>query len=404
MAVERFVGSSGADLVCGDPRSVLREITGDFDLVVIDAGPPATFVQGRLLTSECFAAVRRRLSPEGVLVLALPANPAHLSAPQRRAAGSVWRALGGVFPRRRLWAVPGVGLVLIGFASGRTPVPRTEVAARVRDRKVRLVSLAPERLADAELALEADRHIVPALEEAAPSANRDGRMVAVLDQMQADQLRLSGAGEALRLPGGGGTLVLLGGLAGGLALLILGRARYGAVAPVSTLAAALVGASLETTALLGYQVSRGSLYAEVGLVLAAFMAGGAAGAELLRRRAARCGQFPAGAAGRPLLGLALVALAAAGLAGLGAEGWAGGVLWVGIMLAAGGFVGAVYGAAAASRGSASPGALYALDLAGAAVGGLVAVLAVPWAGLVPSALAGALLATLAALPGCAAEE
>jgi hypothetical protein len=74
------------------------------------------------------------------------------------------------------------------------------------------------------------------------------------------------------------------------------------------------------------------------------------------------------------------------------------------MLAAGGFVGAVYGAAAGSRGGASPGTLYALDLAGAAAGGLVAVLAVPWAGLVASALGAACLATLAALPGCGAEE
>lgn len=385
----------GVELLRGDGRALLRGGGEPADLIVISPGAPGTFAQARLLTRECFALCRARLSSGGVLAVELPGATAHLSVPARRAAGSVWQALGAVFPRRRLWAPPGAGLVMIGFASPGEPVARGEVAARVRAAPARLRSLAPAMLADPGLARDAEERLQPALESAGAPENRDARMSAALEQLRADRLRLRGGRfERPWLPERGEALLLAAAALLGLGLAGAGRARRRWAAPAAALAAGCAGAGLEVAALAAYQAARGSLYAEIGLVLAAFMAGGAGGAALGRRLAG---------AGRPralaaaLGALALVALAAAGAALPGLDGLPGGLLWAGLVAAAGAGVGAVFALAAAQPEAPRPGAVYAADLVGAAAGGLAAVAAVPWAGLPAAALAAALVVLPAAL-------
>jgi predicted membrane-bound spermidine synthase len=392
---ERLVAESreGVEYGLGDGRAALRSGDEKYDLVVVDAGAPATFAGARLLTAECFASARRRLTPEGILAVALPAGVEHLTRPQARVAGGVWSALGEAFPRRRLWALPEVGLVMIGFAADARPASRAEVAERVAARKLPLIALAPERLADRMMAQYVSTRLLPEIESAPRRPNRDAHMRAVLDQMAADRVRLSGgASEGFEMPPEGIWLVLGAGCALGLVLGIAGLVRRGGAPGAAAFGAGMVGAGLEIVALIGYQVARGSLYAEVGLLLAAFMAGGALGAELLRRRPI--------SRRTPAIGLVLLAAVAgssSALAAAGVEGLAGGLLWLLLMLLAGAAVGATFAAAAAHPAEPRPGTVYALDLAGAAAGGLLAVVAVPWAGLIPCAFAAAICAGLCTL-------
>ncbi|MHC4913923.1 MAG: spermidine synthase family protein [Planctomycetota bacterium] len=391
----------GPEFRVGDGRAALRAGEESFDAIVIDTGAPTTFHSARLLTRECFAAARRRLTPGGVLVVAFPANPAHLSAPARRAAGSVWGALGEAFPQRRLWALSPPGLVMVGFASAREPAPRADLPARLRSLNVKTRALAPRDLADPGAAAEVEEHIVPALEGAGGGVNSDAHMTAVLHQMAADRARLSGgAGESWRLPTLGGAFAVAAAVLLGAVVLVSGRIRGGASAGACALAAGAVGAGLEVVALVGYQTARGSLYAEVGLVLAAFMAGGALGAEAARRRSAARGPLTPRACAAALAALALCGLFAAALSALGLAGVPGGLLWALVTAAAGFSVGAAFAAATLQSRRPGVGTVYALDLGGAACGGAAAVLLVPWTGLSTAALAGALAAGLGAA-GCA---
>ena len=164
-------------------------------------------------------------------------------------------------------------------------------------------------------------------------------------------------------------------------------------------AAGAVGMLLETALILHYQVTRGAVYQDIGVLLACFMAGLAAGAWAADRprgtgQPSRQWGWGIGAA-MVLLSLAMAwainSAPGAGLVGIGAE-----------LAAAGAAVGAAF-AYAALRWPGDPGrglgALYAMDLVGGCVGAVAAtLLIVPLGGLdvtaMAAAVAGAVLCLL----------
>ena len=158
---------------------------------------------------------------------------------------------------------------------------------------------------------------------------------------------------------------------------------------------------LETVLLLAYQARSGALYERLGVLLTAFMAGLAVGAWSLGRllsgprrerwvRMATAGLLAASAAFSALT----VALLATGVAM--------GLVLTGVLLfSVGVAVAGVFACAAASTadaGRAAPGRLYGADLAGGALGSLLAGLVlVPMAGLAPTTWLVVALSVLALL-------
>jgi hypothetical protein len=171
-------------------------------------------------------------------------------------------------------------------------------------------------------------------------------------------------------------------------LFALARGRRGARTALLVGVAGFSGMLLETVLLLAYQARSGALFERLGILLMAFMAGLAVGAwsvgRLLSHRS------------RPhdvrLVAAALLA-ASAMLAvltvALVASGVSMGLVLTGVMLfSVGVTVAGVFACAAASSAAeegAGVGRLYGADLAGGALGSLVAGLAlVPMAGLGPT--------------------
>ena len=159
--------------------------------------------------------------------------------------------------------------------------------------------------------------------------------------------------------------------------------------------AGLVGALLETVLLLDYQARSGALFERLGVLLMAFMAGLAAGAWTITRSSrnhrgsatCRGPRVPRTLTAGLFVMMSIVGAATAGLIRGGADpGFVGTAL---LMFVVGTLVAALFGCACVMPGledGPAIGRLYGADLAGGAVGSLLAGLVlVPLAGLVPTA-------------------
>lgn len=117
-------------VVFGDPRALVREVDGTFDLVVADL-PDATegSATERLFTTEFYAEVRRVLRPGGLF--ATQAGPAHFLSPDFFA--GTLRTLGTVFRYATPYAisVPSYGVPWGFVVAGDTIDPATVTEERV---------------------------------------------------------------------------------------------------------------------------------------------------------------------------------------------------------------------------------------------------------------------------------
>lgn len=338
-----------------DARRFLAARPGAFDAILLLGPEPTSAARNRAFTEERFAAARRALAPGGLLAVALPGHAAGASAETRRLHSSV---------ARTLEAAVGPALILPAgrtlYVAGRTDLPAPELAAErigaaLAERGIVPVHLgagalatllAPARMADAvrwaSLPEPIDRDLDPSTYRLALART------------------LAAAGDA----GGAALALLAAALLAGTLLALGPRSR-----PVE-LAVAVSGATgiaLQLALLLAFQIGTGALYRELGLLVAGYMAGAAAGAWLGGR----------GAAERLLVGTALGQAAVAGLlVVLAPVVAAGGAPARPVAVVAAAFAGLLPGVqfAAAGRavaGQGAPGALWAADLAGAALSSLV---------------------------------
>jgi spermidine synthase len=389
-----------------DPRRFLKNNGFAWDLILVGAPEPTSGETNRLYTREFFALCATRLHPDGIVGLRLPGAD-NLWTPQAFGrAASVQRALGAVFPA--VLVLPAATTVMTASA---TSLPRTPevLIERLREHGIRTRLVTPAYLRYlftndrfTEMQARLGRSPVPANSDTHPVCY----LFAVLSWLSLffpdlTGLDLSGLMGPRGL-GGAGSLVAAA-LASGLAILFaLGRLRPGWRRGLLAALAGFLGIAVESVLILAYQAKAGILYQDIGLLLAAFMAGLSLGAPVLR-------DLILGAGVRKkqtrVWGVALVAgfgflvLAAGGTVTGGA---AGGLLLTASLLVATGFlVGGLFAYAGLygvrEQGS-LVGPLYAADLAGGCIGALCgALVLIPLLGLTGTLTASAVLAGLALL-------
>jgi len=405
-----------------DGRRFVKTAPHRYDLILLAVGDPTSIAAGRFYTREFFAEARRRLTDEGVLAFALAGPAGKISPDLRDYLASVRHALAGAFAET-LWTWSDPTWV---FAAGRAGVLTADPAALARRYRAHggpadfdpdyFLGYRRDRLQPAKIA-----RLAAAL-DAAPAArvNTDDRPVAMFLNLrrQEQTLRSLEAGPAgpkrtallalfgrVRLWHALAAVGAVGVVGCGAALLGRRRGAPGAVgrapllASLATTGVATIG--LEIVLLTAFQALYGYVYSHVGLIVALYMAGVAAGAWTQSRPG---GASPARAWRRlVLLDLALCAACAltpalrpalaAGAAGAAAE-------W--IILAAVAAVGVAGGMAlplaaglyarAADRTGAVAGAVDAADCLGGAAGALaVGLVLLP---LLGAWLLGAVLAAL----------
>jgi spermidine synthase len=405
----------GPSPVFDDPRNFLRRSSA-FDLIVVAMPQPTSGQSNRFYTAEFFAECRQRMAEGGVLAFRLE-MPENVVTPlvALRVAG-ILSAVGSAFPHVEL--LQGTSAIVIASARP-LPAGADVLVERWQSRGIaaRLVTPAYLRY----LFLNDRRLVLNRLRDAGAAPNSDARPIAYqiaaatwlakffpgLLGVEAGRFTAGDGSDfeaaRLRAERFGGSAVAgrrredprdgIDGrvLAAGVVAVVFALARWRRRVRAALLAgvAGFSGMVLETVLLLAYQARSGALFERLGILLMLFMVGLAIGAwsvgRLLsrRHRPNHVHRTTAGLlAASAVFGALTVALQAASAAM--------GLVLTGVMLCGvGATVAGVFACAAVSAtdaGSAAPGRLYGADLAGGALGSLVAGLAlVPMAGLLPTA-------------------
>ena len=397
-----------------DARRFIMRTKKQFDAIIVHAGEPDTLVANRYYTHEFFQAVKKRLRPGGVFAMGVTFQQNSMSAWQADLLGTHLRTLAPLLGRPLL--AVGRGGAMFVAAKGRA-LEYDPVAAGKRFKKrgieadnfseaTLLEVLDPRRVGEAlkqprligkrdmkglleyDLLKDKPGYVFERLEKRAGArVNRDFRPVSTYYQTRVSSEYYGGwpakflrAVDGLQLARA--WVAVLAVLAVVVILLrfagVLGAT--GALWP-GVAAAGFAGLAVEVAAVFAYQALYGVVYYFIGVIIAAFMAGGWLGAKFARRRL-HAGASPGMWLGACMLGLAALCAALAMLFGAGA----GGVVLPAVFVT-GVLVGAVYPFAVARAGSdRAAGRLYAADHAGAALGALAAAaLFIPLLGL-PGAL------------------
>ena len=271
-------------------RFLKRAAPGNYDVVLVNLPNPATTLINRYYVREFFRDVRRHLAPGGVLAMRLAFAPDYLGPELERLGASIYKTLRAEFASVAL--LPDYELFFLATAEPTLPPAADEWIARYAARGLDNDFAIPPAI---RLRLETDRIAQVRAAFAADSAaqlNRDDRPIACQYQL-AYWLRSfhpRAAAVAMRL---GETTWPWGAAAAAAAALAMAVAvrgrrtqRFGAwgmgIGSFSLMAGELV-------LLIAYQAQCGYLYYKLALILAALMAGMAAGTALGSRRRAGAG-------------------------------------------------------------------------------------------------------------------
>jgi spermidine synthase len=383
-------------LIYQDARRFLTRSLARYDVILMNLPEPGSAQLNRYYTREFFATVSRRLSPDGIFSFTLTGGETSLNPLRASYLALIYHTLKQVFPevlvfpgeRVRFVASPAPGLLV------RDP---QILANRLAQQGLRLRYVRDYYLLS-DLSIPRQDYVRQSLGRYPPEINTD-----LSPKSYFYDLILTGAKEGLPLQEvllslkqmspfwPLAILVLLGGLG-----LIFLRRRATGVYLAQVLVVGLGGMALEVLVLVLCQIHLGLLYRQLGLLVAAVMAGMGAGGAWGVRLAARGGATPAWlAASQGVLGF-LAALLALALPVLPARGFLPpDLLLQGIYLVIL-FITGFAGGGAFSLASSlwqqtrpatplSDGLFYAVDLMGATLGSLgLSLIVLPVWGVLPA--------------------
>ncbi|MHB8069508.1 MAG: fused MFS/spermidine synthase [Desulfobaccales bacterium] len=399
-------GDSGkVRMIYQDARHFLSATDARYDVILMALPEPQSAQMNRYYTLEFFDIVSRHLEPGGVFSFSLAGSETSLQPLRAAYLALAYHTLRQVFPE--VLVMPGERARFFASPTPGTLVGDPEVlSARIAARHLPLEYVREYYLLQ-DLSRPRQEYLRRVLESQPPEVNTD-----LNPRCYFYDLALSGMQEGLPLKEillflrDRSPFILWGAI--GLATLLLAalwRKRSGPLYLYQVVIMGLGTMTLEIVILIFFQIQLGSLYRQLGLLIAAFMAGmaagGAWGARAMKPREA------AGAAGAPTRAWSLLALWQAGLAVLALAvalalplasrfSWAGWEMALqagfAVLLAlVGGLGGAVFAGSAALWGQARPdagargGVLYAADLLGATAGSLgISLVVLPVWGLAPT--------------------
>jgi spermidine synthase len=155
---DQVVASPLGRIVVDDGRRFLERSPQVWDVVIVDPPPPVEAAGSSLLYSrEFYQAIRRRLTPEGILQQWIPSGEPLVVA-------SFVRALTETFPHvRAFFSVEGWGMHLLASPRPLPSVTGAELAARLPSRAARdLLEWGPQATATDQFAVVLAREIAPA--------------------------------------------------------------------------------------------------------------------------------------------------------------------------------------------------------------------------------------------------
>ena len=383
-------------LILSDGRLYVKMARRTFDVVVLDLPEPATGALNRFYTQEFFEEVHAVLNPGGVFALGLPSAENYWSPELARRNASVYHTLHRVFPE--VIVLPGEHNFFLASDAPLETDPAV-LAGRLTERGIETRWVTPGYI---EYIFTTDRFAQVRQELEATTGVRFNRDLTPICYYYDLVLWLSLFYPNLRGAFESTSLVNLWWVVGLLVLVaLLVRWRRGWAVPFAIAGIGLAEMTLEVVILFAFQVLHGYVYAEVSLIVTAFMAGLALGGAASNRLLAVSGW----SARRALVAVQAAVAAYSGVFPLliSLPIPAPALVFPLLALLAGYLTGMAFPLAVAlMRGSAGrvAGLLYGADLVGGCVGALLAaVLFVPVLGIPQTCVAIALvgLAGLAVL-------
>jgi spermidine synthase len=384
-------------LALTDGRLYVKETGDTFDVVILDLPEPATGALNRFYTREFFKEVHAILNPGGVFSLGLPSAENYWSPELARRNGSVYHTLRAVFAE--VVVLPGAHNFFLA-SDGPLETDPAVLAERLAGRGVETRWVTSSYV---EYVFTTDRFggVREELEATAGvRLNRDLAPICyyydlVLWLSQFYPATSSGQAPILRKAFESASLVNLWWVAVPSAVFVLlARWRRGWAVPFAIAGIGLAEMTLEVVILFAFQVLHGTLYAQVSLIVTAFMAGLASGGAVSNRLL--------GGQRRMLIGVQAAVAVYSGVFPLilSLPIPAPTLVFPLLALVAGGLTGMAFPLAVAlMRGEAgkAAGMLYGADLVGGCLGALLgAVLLVPVLGI-PQTCAAIALVGLAGL-------
>ncbi len=367
-----------------DSCRYVKSASATFDVIYLPRTLPADLLASRLCTVEFHRRIASLLSPDGIAICALPFSLVAPESHLRHAASCLWSTVRQVYPQVRV--VPGDDRVYFLCSKGaalESMSPALAEAAAARLPPGLLVMIPPQVAYLFQESRSAQLGVWLAGNGKAPvdtpTVNTDFRPVLLKDTI-AHWRRLSGASSGAGLPSDSwGVLWRLGLAALLLAapVCVLRRSRGSFAIGWCVATTGFAGMACQLFIIFAFQVMYGYLFYEIGLLVAAFMCGSAAGALLSGgARGEVTATLPAvEIASACALGLCALVLCLCHEVILGGGALSKAMVVVSCALP-GMMVGAQYPVALAAwrraGGGERPGVVYGLDLLGSCVAGWLA--------------------------------
>ncbi|MBM9535827.1 fused MFS/spermidine synthase [Desulfobulbus alkaliphilus] len=267
-----------------DGRLLLQATSKTYDIIFLGTFEPSNLQANRFFTREFFSLARSRLNPDGILVLGLPGSFTFLSDELRNLNSSLFSTLHSVFPYIRVIPGDGSNFFLASDSQAVITLNTEKVVERLHERKMTTDVILPWHIEN-KLHQGWQDWFLLFLEDGSQRINHDFKPLGLFYSIshwnavfapafgslfsQFEKIRL----EAVAL----GCVLMLG-------LYALVRIRWTVSTrvgiPFAIVTTGFAGMIFDLMIIFAFQAIFGYVFAWIGLLVAAFMAGAAGGAML----------------------------------------------------------------------------------------------------------------------------
>ncbi len=274
-----------------DGRLWLATTPHTYDLIWVGMLEPGSLQTNRFFTREFFALADQRLHEDGILVLGLPGSLTFLHEALQNLNSTIYYTLRSVFPYVRVIPGDGRNLLLASRSEAVLAVDQARIIERLSARNITTDGLVPWHIEN-KLHPGWQMWFAQFIEGRAQRINADFRPLGVFYSIAHWNVvfapgfgRIFNHFERINV----GLVALL--IALGLGLYFLYRHRRSARAsdgvpvgiPFAIITTGFAGMLFDLVSIFAFQALYGYVFAWIGLLVAAFMAGAAAGALLITR-------------------------------------------------------------------------------------------------------------------------
>jgi spermidine synthase len=271
-----------------DPRIFMRRSQPQYDVILMNMGDPITAQMNRFYTQEFFDQVSQRLLPGGIFSFAVSGGESMLGPTQVRFLGAMHNTLLQVFPKTLIY--PGDQIRF--FATDRSGVllsDHSTLAVRIYQRNLQLSYIREDTLADALNPFRLG-YVNSLLESKAGAAvNKDFFPICYFHNLMLWSVQWhDGLQKCLdilvdfKLRWFWTALAIAGVVV--VAIFWTGRCKYPKAVAGSIFVSGAIEMVLQVVLLLSFQIIAGFLYRQLALIIAFFMTGLAVGAGWISRR------------------------------------------------------------------------------------------------------------------------